>query len=270
MIKIFIVTYNNPKLLNKNLETLFNSHADQSQYRVEIINNFSLDFRLDEQFVNKVKVHHQTLRPDWSSGHLSRDWNQAIVNGFVDLNNPWCDQLILAQDDLIWDSDWKERLDKIHKTYTMYSGDDGDCIISLLPDAIKKIGLFDERFCAIGHHEGDFFFRAWLYNEEKSSINDYRHRRTLNTTDIVAHRNRIVGDKRSRVVDFNSAIALPFWESKWGTDITPTTWSKWKTKDKNQIFQKIPNYFTYPYFEKDIENTREKNYLHTGEKIKYL
>jgi|SRR6056300_77584 len=267
MIKIFIVTYNNPKLLNQNLKSLFDSYADFSDIKIEIINNYSVNFKLDDRFVDRVKVHHQTLRPDWSCGHLSRDWNQAIVNGFADLNNPWCEQLILAQDDLLWDKDWRQRLDKIHEDYTLYAADDGDCLISLLPDAVKKIGLFDERFCAIGHHEGDYFIRAWLYNEEKSSINDYRHRRVLNPTDIIVQRHRINGDQRSRVIDFNSTIHLPFWRLKWGDDVTPTTWSKWKIKDKNVIRPLIPNQFMYPYFEKDIEYTREKNYLHQGGKL---
>jgi hypothetical protein len=248
MIKIFIVTYNRPHYLNENLESLFSSDADPDSYTVEIINNMDLIWKLDDKFKNRVKkVHHQTLRPDWSCGHLARDWNAALVKGFGDLDNPFAKQVILCQDDVLWDRDWKERLDKIHETYTFYAADWGDALLSFLPDAVKKIGLFDERFATVGSHEGDYFLRAWLHNFEKSSVNDHLHRRPFNTTDIIVQRNREKGDEKP--VDlYVQDHTIPFWKTKWG-DISSTTWAK-NDMDRSKIKQLIPYYTFYPYFEK--------------------
>ena len=264
--KIFIITYNNPTLLKENLDSLFSSNANPDSFSVEIINNFSLIFEVPAEYRDRVKVHHQTLRPDWSCGNLSRDWNSAIINGIVDLNNPWCDQLIMAQDDMVWEPDWYSMLQTVHETYTFYSANEGDCLVSVLPEAIKKIGLYDERFSVIGHHEGDWFLRAWLYNGDKSSINDYRHRRVHNPTVEVGRRSRSTGDSRSRVVSYNQTIALNLFKEKWGEDVMVTSWGKGE-RDRSKIKPLIPSYIMYPYFEKDIEDLKGKNFLFQGEEI---
>ena len=255
--KIFIVTYNQPQLLRQNLKTLFESNVDVS---VEIINNFSLVFEVPDEYKDRVKVHHQTLRPDWSCGCLSKDWNAAMVNGIVDLKDPWCDQLIMAQDDMLWDPDWFSKLQDIHSKYTFYSADEGDCLISVLPEAIRNIGLYDERFSVIGHHEADFLLRAFLYNNEKSSINDYRHRRVWNPVkETVCSRNRMTGDRRSRVTDYNQTVAMALWEHKWNKQAKATTW---EPMDISKIRPMVHQYMSYPYFEKDVYDTKFKRYVH--------
>ena len=88
-IKIFIVTYKRSKILNKTLDILFNKtdFTTIPETEVNIINNHS-DFSLNEEFVDKVNVIHNNARPDWDTGNLARNWNQSLVNGFKDLNNP--------------------------------------------------------------------------------------------------------------------------------------------------------------------------------------
>ena len=88
-IKVFIVTYRRTKILNKTLNTLFNDTDFTSipNTEVNIINNHS-EFHLEEEFVDRVNVIHNNARPDWDTGNLARNWNQALVHGFKDLNNP--------------------------------------------------------------------------------------------------------------------------------------------------------------------------------------
>ncbi len=95
-LKIYIVTFDGEKHLNHNLNSLFNSQyfkKENIHCEVNIINNHS-NFNINEKFKNKVSVLHNVLRPDFSTGHLARNWNQAIINGFKNLNNPDCDILI--------------------------------------------------------------------------------------------------------------------------------------------------------------------------------
>lgn len=78
---MYIVTYNNPKDLHSNLNSIYESNIPQNvDLELNVINNYSKNFNIDNKF--KVNILHNTLRPDWSTGHLSRNWNQAIVNGF--------------------------------------------------------------------------------------------------------------------------------------------------------------------------------------------
>ena len=184
-LKIFILTYKAPIDLARNLKTLFESNALFEDIEVNIINNHSDIFEVPEEYKNRVIIHNQTLRANWGCGTPARDWNQAMVLGFKNLNDPDCNQIILCQDDAVWDSDWKQRLDHIHRRYDFYQCSWGDCFISVLPSAIKKIGLFDERMCTLGYYEGDFLLRAWIYNRDTSSINDYHHKRILNPTEEI-------------------------------------------------------------------------------------
>jgi hypothetical protein len=257
MIKIFILTYANPEDLNKNLSSLFSSQVDIKDIEVHIINNHSTKFHLNEEFVDKVIVHHQNLRADWGCGTPTRDWNQALVLGFKNLNNPDCKQIILCQDDCQWDNDWKVRLDEIHKTYTLYQCSWGDCFISLLPDAVKMIGLFDERMCALGYYEGDFLLRAYLYNRDKSSINDHHHYRLWNQTTTVANRiNQIADHSRApKYMDQSMTIFAHKWPG-----LHPCYWADDMFKN-TPTGPAIPSYVFYPYFEYDIENLKEKGYI---------
>lgn len=255
MIKVFILTYNAKKELNLNLSSLFESDADFSNIEVAIINNHT-NFHIDEKFIDRVIIHHQTLRADWSCGSPARDWNQALVLGFKDLNNPACDQIILCQDDAIWDKDWYSRLHEIHKTYSFYTCSAGDCFMSFLPDSIKKIGLFDERICTVGYQEGDYFLRAWIYNREHSSINDSHHNRILNPTETIVNKINSLKENKPK---YANSVGKKIFDLKW-YPVTARNWSDslFIINPKNS---KIDNYMSYPYFEKDIESLIEKKYV---------
>jgi len=257
-IKIFILTYRDSEALNANLASLFASDWDPSNTEINIINNHSVEFKLNEEYKNKVIVHHQSLRADWSCGTPARDWNQAIVVGFKSLKEPACEQLILCQDDCVWDKEWKSRLDRIHQTYDFYQCSWGDCFMSFLPSAIVKIGLFDERMCTLGYYEGDFFLRAYLYNREKSSINDYHHKRVWQPTEAVAARpNSHV--KTPKLMSYSQAVFFLKWP---GYPKINLTWNWQETLFKHTpMHSAIPCFIMYPYFECDIENLKDKNYV---------
>lgn len=180
-IKLYIVTYNNPEYLDKNLESLFETDIVDYDYEVTVINNHS-NFKIRDNFFEdyNLKVINNETRPDWSTGHLARSWNQCLINGFKDLENPDCDVLVHAQDDLTWSKKWVSFILGAHKKYTFITFGTGDGICSYLPEAVLKIGLWDERFCGIGCQCGDYFLRALKFNKEKSSVNDAGHVRLLN------------------------------------------------------------------------------------------
>ena len=116
--KIFIVTYRRPAILNKTLDILFNKTDFSSipNTEVNIINNHS-EFVLDEEFQNKVHVFHNNTRPDWDTGNLARNWNEALLHGFKDLNNPDTKILVTMQNDIVLDPNWATNLLKMHKSW---------------------------------------------------------------------------------------------------------------------------------------------------------
>jgi hypothetical protein len=114
------------------------------------------------------------LRPDFTPGHLARNWNQAIINGFCDLNNPDCDILIHTQDDLTFKSGWLDNIVDYHynRGYNFIVFGDGDNFCSYTPEAIKIMGMWDERYYGIGTHERDYFYTAIRSNYDNMSMND--------------------------------------------------------------------------------------------------
>ena len=96
-VKVYIITYNAPDVLEHNLDSLYYGlgNPDPHEVIVNVINNHS-NFYLDDVYKNDVKVLHNVVRPDFSCGHLSRDYNTAILNGFKSIISPDCDIQINA------------------------------------------------------------------------------------------------------------------------------------------------------------------------------
>ena len=85
-IKLFIVTYNNPEDLNLTLKSIFKSIDNTNKHNIEIniINNHS-NFNINKDYLGFIKILNNVLRPNFSTGHLSRNWNQALILGFENL-----------------------------------------------------------------------------------------------------------------------------------------------------------------------------------------
>ena len=261
-IKIYILTYKNNYVLNEwNLKTLFNSDITNYDYEVNIINNHS-DIHINNEYINNVNIINNVLRPDQSCGHISKDWNAAIVNGFKDLNHPDCDILICVQNDEKFKQDWVSNIIKYHETYNFITFGSGDGFMSFKPDAIKNIGLFDERFIC-GKQEHDYFMRAKLYNKEKSSINDKTHNYILNSINNNVMETTLDGNDHGRedaaklvkkTYENYQISSRHMFTLKWGID--NSTFSS-MTLTGPKVFSVM----LYPYFEKHVRTLKEQLYI---------
>jgi len=273
-VSIYIVTYRNPIDLNKNVSSILESGFD---VRINVINNHS-QFFLEPQFENAVTVLHNSLRPDFSTGHLARNWNQALLNGFRDLKDPANDIVVTVQDDVIFKADWLSRLVDLHRQYSFITMGIGDAFCSYLPITVQKVGLWDERFCNLGYHEGDYFLRSLIYNREGCSINDVGHGRENNPIEGNVYRwdPRISASEIER--SDSLLVSTPQWnpgrmdahlasmkfhsiseavfKHKWGV-----CHAKWTAEHHALRAPLVPSYVMYPYFEKDVEGLREKNFI---------
>ena len=61
-----------------------------------------------------------------STGHLARDWNQCLVNGFGNLSSPTADMVVCMQADNQVAPDFISRLQKLHTKYDMVNAGTGD------------------------------------------------------------------------------------------------------------------------------------------------
>ena len=266
-INMYVVTYNNSERINQHIERFVGTteHIDRSQYELNyyIINNHS-NFELREDLKKYVTgIFHNSLRPDWSCGHLSRDYNAALMHGFHNLNEPHAHQVITMHDDSHLNVGWFESLQNIHNQFSFYVGDFGCSMISYLPDAVKKIGIWDERFCNIGYHEADYFLRALIYNNEKSSINDHFGGRVLNETVVLFEHvgpNHQKDTHVSQTLGYHTVSRHVFAE-KWNTH--PEEWRSRMFTTGVPTEPLIHTYMLYPYFELAIENLEAKKYSYT-------
>lgn len=249
MIKLYIITYNNQKSLNNTLLSLFSSEINNLQ--VNIINNHS-NFTKPNFPVNII---HNSVRPDFSTGHLARDWNCAILNGFKSLTNPDCDILITCQNDTVFNPNWLKRLLELHKTYNFVSAAPGDGFCSYTPNCVKEVGLWDERFNSIEFQEADYFNRQKLFNSYFASINDFHHNRLLNTflnsedDQSFVYRSDFTDREIHNTSHQNHDYNLALLKHKYGA----------RALDFH-VFSTYQNKQTilYPYFEKDIIDLRQK------------
>lgn len=263
-IKHYIVTYKNDEILNNGLESIFSlfKKYKKDEYQVFIINNHS-NVSIKSKFKPFVTVLNNTLRPDFSTGHLTRNWNQAIINGFKDLNNPDCDILITNQNDCEFDGDFIPNLIEWHKKYSFIQFGAGDNYISYTPESIKKVGLWDERFCNIGYQEADYFLRQLLYNTTECSINDYKHLRVHNgeINNIIKHTTSGYdrGDEFHMQSKKYHAISENVYKLKWGETAYNHAVDGWNYEKLKNLYPKIESFMYYPYFEKDVNNDTLQN-----------
>lgn len=269
-IKIYLVTYKGHKRLGPTLKSLFDSNITDYEFEINIINNHT-DIRVPEEYASRpeLTVLHNTLRPDFSSGHLSRNWNQALVNGFKSLTNPDSDIVVCSQDDSIFHPEWATRLEFLMETYDFVHGGHGDQFHAYKPEAIRKVGLWDERFCGISRQAADYFYRCLIHNPDGSTIQDVVHKRVLNTIhqDVNLSQNWLVNADVRQLDEVwdnslhgNDHIAQKIMIQKWGRD--PFPWDKslflWASGTTSSM---CSNYIQYPYFEKDVYNLKEKRYM---------
>jgi hypothetical protein len=257
-IKVYIVTYNNDDILRQNLARLYSSDLLSYDYSVHIINNFSKLIGFDNYL--KLEILDNVLRPDFSNGHLSRNWNQALLHGFKDLNNPDSDLVFLMQNDTFIKRNCFSNLIEQHLNYDFIQVGAGDQLMSFNSNAVKQIGIFDERFCSIGYQEADYFMNAYMLHKDKISINDKeRHERVWNPIENIFE--KFIDPEYGLNKDFHSFAWHDYnkhiFNLKWGCD--PQNWYQYIQTFTPSV--KIKRYQTYPYFEKSIETLKEQNYI---------
>lgn len=282
-IKLFIVSYKGHKRLPITLESLRKTDFPRGVFlTVHIITNHSdpglpfdlmRDIESDGWFT--IEVLPNVLRPDFSNGHLSRSWNQALINGFQDLDNPNADIVVCSQDDSVFNRDWLYRLynNFYQSDLEFIQGGHGDQFHAYKSEHVRKVGLWDERFCGLSRQAADYFFRSVCYNPDKVSIQDTLHSRVWQPieSDLESSRSYFVDpDVRSidqvweNDKDNDNKITLDLLKHKYGID--PYPWSEIKldrwimAASHNGIFEN-KNFITYPYFEKKLDPNLLRTYV---------
>ena len=262
-IKIFILTWNDKYALDRNLRSLFDGFSflpPGVEIHINVINNHT-DFYIAPEWEAHVNVIHNVAQPNFATAMLARMWNTAIIHGFKDLKNPDADIVVTSQDDTIWNTDWIPKLIEVMQNNDFYADDAGDMVCAYTANAIKKIGMWDERF-HYGFGEGDYFLRAIRYLPERSSVNDFAHGRVWKPTLHLGKRPEPNGDRyteQGRAHRFRGLSWANFLY-KWGyTEME----GKWPENIQEMVLTTVPvpSTILYPYFEMDVENLKEKGYI---------
>jgi GT2 family glycosyltransferase len=143
-IKFYVVTYNRKDHLNKTLESLFSTDISSHDVEVYVVNNHT-NFSVEEKFSGKIKVLHNVMRPDFSTGHLSRNYNEIFIHGFRDLSNPDCDILMHSHDDNTFHPQLFSKMVELHSKFDLITFSQGCGFMSYNAEAVKKIGMWDEK-----------------------------------------------------------------------------------------------------------------------------
>ena len=294
------MTYKRCDVLNDTIEKLFASDFSKvDNTEVNVINNHT-EFYLRPEFESRVNVLHNSLRPDWSNGNISENYNQAFINGVINLKKPDTEILVTLQNDAVVDPNWCRNLDVLFnkKGYNFVTGLCGDTIVAYKPSAINTIGMWDENLPA-QYKETDYFLRALSLNKERSSLNDIVHGILLNNEpdypiESFDDRNFVTVSQKGKDIikrkpDDEEQEAI--WKESRGGIYKQTAWNyfyeKWKgtwdggepvhTSEKQGWIKnwtselvesppdikksKVKTFIRYVYFEKDIDDLYSKNYI---------
>lgn len=241
-VKVFVVTYKNEEiLLTRALPSLLRENYGSDLVTFTVLNNYG-KLTLPEDIREYVEVIDNAARPNWSTGHLARSWNQCLMHGFRDLGNPEADLVICMQNDTQLVPGWYKRLREVHSEVDFLSLGRGDEFHSYTVDAVKKVGIWDERFCGIGYQEADYFLRAFFHLGPLASINDPDHFRVWNpieNADQICDIDVLTGNYRGDPIHEDSVRTGHVWSekfyaAKWGTSPGPwhlevrslTLWSR--------------------------------------------
>lgn len=271
-VKIYVVTYRRNKVTNETLHHILKTDLSYANCEIYVINNHS-GFYLEESLKKKIKVINNETRPDWSTGNLSENYNQILMHGFKDLSNPDSDIVVHMQNDIVLHHEWLKNLLSMHENYNFVVGRYGDNIVSYTAEAVRKIGLWDERLCSIHHKEGDYMITALVMNKSGSCINDLHHNRLLNNHDALPldvgmrHDSEWAQIKNETRAGLDSAelclrVFCEKWTGTWKKQPTMRGWlDNWSEDfvENPPTIPKMQYFIKYPYFEKDLYNIYDRN-----------
>lgn len=275
-IKVYFVTYDNDFELNKTLKSFEKSGIKKYNHEITVVNNYK-DASVILDGVNlQINIVNNNTRPSFSTGHLARNWNECLIDGFRDVENPDADIVILSQNDVHFNENIIDTLIEQHKKYNFISAGCGDALHSYTVDAINSVGLWDERFCNIGWQECDYFLRQVIYNKQNSSINDLLHFRVHNKIDFdfVDVEKQYSGFVRQDPHHLKSIkyheLSMKVYIKKWGYGTPGIDWQSGmkipgveytSVFDLPKDYVKMPQWISYPFFENKIPNLKDKNYV---------
>jgi hypothetical protein len=258
-ISLYIVTYRNDLLLERCIKSINECVIPENiDISINVINNYDR-ITLDESCIPNVRIYNNDTRPNFSTGHLARNWNQALILGFEDVDCPKSDIVVLLQNDTVLQKDFFVNLMTILPEYDYIAMGKGDEVQIFNIEAVKTIGLYDERYCNIGYQEADYFLRARILHPTKSSINDTYHGRVWNAIEGIYDKylvNVENGDARKDPYTMDSVRyhenSLKVFRYKWHDQKYLNNWSEVN-------IQNIPKQFIYyPYFEIKLPNLHHK------------
>ena len=264
-IRVFVLTYQCHQLFNQTLKHLFTSDLMDHDHEVFVMNNHT-DIRVDPIYKPLVKIIDNQARPDFSTGHSARSWNECIMHGFESLKKHADEYVVFVQNDMHFYPNWVENLMQIHEENDFTTCGVGDELHSHTVASVKKIGLFDERYCVLGFQEADYQLRAAIHHGDRSSINDHQHKRVWNPhplgRKVVNNNNTTTGLHRADPLHMVSRnwrhLVAGLWKAKWGK-FPARDWDQylgvWPTQSM------IPGYIYYPYFEEDIDYESQGYFL---------
>lgn len=283
-IKTYIVTYKEENILKDTLDSFIETGGLDLCDEVNIINNFG-ELKLDKKY-DKFTILNNVTRPDFSRGHLSRNWNQGLINGFRDLDNPDADIVILMQNDLKFFDGWTDKLLKYHEKFDFISTGMGDGFMSFTPHAVKTIGIFDERYCGTQFQESDYFVRGVYHMPDTVSINDEIEGHGMRHFNSIVRRDpnesgedyfERIGlcvkcpyghnQEEGSVYKSNDWVATSPSHSVIQTKFSGLSWTNLQRvydrgKAGGSIYNdKFPMTMIYPYFENKIPDRGSKGYL---------
>lgn len=171
-VRVYIVTYRRDDVLNKNLQTLWAGARHSEDLLVTVLSNHPQVHIAEENIRPNLRVIINHTRHNNSWGYLARDWNFGIIDAFKTWKNPdaidWC---VLAQNDVEWLPGWDEWLES-QTRFDLISQPVGDAVVALNVEAVRRVGLFDERFSTLHFHDVDYLNRAAVILRDRASIND--------------------------------------------------------------------------------------------------
>ena len=103
--RVFIVTFKLHDRARSLVENLLKSDLVDFSFEITVINNFGTfsyptDVTIFSDHADSLSVINSYSRPEFSWGHLAHDWNVAVLQGIVDLDNPISDIVVCLQGDV--------------------------------------------------------------------------------------------------------------------------------------------------------------------------
>ena len=284
-IRVFVVTYNSDDDVFKCLDSILGSDITTMKHEVVVLNNFGyLARRMPKRFHGRVIVLDNPRRPDWSTGHLARDWNQCLVNGFQDLDAPRAKMVVCMQADNEVAPAFATTLQILHKKFMFINAGIGDAFCSYTPEAVKTIGLYDERYSNIGWQDFDYLFQAIMHAgpaiccmEKTITYDKYLEQAFPCGRQPSGQLHTLLSKVRSGYLEkkasHSASHAFHYYSEtvfreKWPMLSKPgmragefanwgfTSAKQVKAYSLKRLSPAIPSFILYPYFEKNVNNSR--------------